>query len=88
VVLQAELFEEIILLDIYSELQQTSFFKDYPYFAKSVIPAKTYRGQEKDVATFQDAALWVANEKISSENVYKIVKNVYSKDRKGKVNCK
>jgi TRAP transporter TAXI family solute receptor len=49
----------------------------YPYFGKGVIPAGTYRGQEKDVNTVVFWNFLVADKSVSEETVYKITKAIF-----------
>lgn len=79
-VIEAALQNDIKLLDTYTAGKEAELFEEYPYFAKAVIPANTYRGQTEDVTTFQDAALWVANKDIPEEVVYDLLTIVYSKE--------
>lgn len=77
-VLEVALQADIELLDLWDELNNAGYFKQFPYFQKVVIPAKTYNGQDKDVATFQDGAIWIANKDVPEDVVYKLLKLVYS----------
>jgi TRAP transporter TAXI family solute receptor len=79
-VMEAALQNDIKLLDTYFAGEAEGLFKDYPFFDKVTIPAKTYRGQSKAVNTFQDAALWVANKDVPADVVYNLMKAVYSED--------
>jgi len=49
----------------------------YPYFGKGLIPAGTYRGQEKDVNTFVFWNFLVADKSVSEETAYKITKAIF-----------
>ncbi len=77
-VIEAALQNDIQILDTYKAAEDAGLFKKYPYFSKVTIPANTYKGQTKEVETFQDAALWVANKDVPAETVYKLLKKVYS----------
>jgi TRAP transporter TAXI family solute receptor len=79
-VLEVALQEDIQLLDIWKELEKSGFFGENPYFQKVVIPAKTYSGQNKPVNSFQDATLWIASKDTPDDVVYKLMKNIYSKE--------
>jgi len=79
-VLEAALQNEISLVDTYSAGEEAGLFEKYPYFEKVTIPAKTYNGQDEEVTTFQDAALWVANRDVPEEVVYDLLTAVYSKE--------
>lgn len=77
-VLEVALQSDINLLSIYGELESMGYFTKFPYFQKIVIPAKTYSGQDEDVVTFQDAAIWIANKDVKEDVVYKLLDGVYS----------
>ncbi len=44
------------------------FFSRHPFYTPTVIPAGTYPGQEKEILSFQDAALWVAGAGVGEES--------------------
>ncbi len=77
-VLEAALQSDVNLLNTYSAGEEAKLFENYPYFEEVIIPANTYNGQDKDVRTFQDAALWVVNKDVSTDIVYKLLKAIYS----------
>jgi TRAP transporter TAXI family solute receptor len=66
------------LLDLQAGAMASGLFEHYPFYTASYIPAGTYRGLDRDVATFQDAALWVAHERVSAEFVAKALALVFS----------
>lgn len=57
---------------------ESNFYAAHPYCSPAVIPAHTYVGQETDIRTFQDAALLVANAQVNGEDVYRILKLLFS----------
>jgi len=69
---------DIDLLDLYQPAKANGFFKKYPFFSKVVIPAGTYRGVDRDVESYQDSALWVANKNLPAEVVYKLLSLIYT----------
>ena len=77
-IIEAALQSNIKLLDTYKAGKEAGLFDAYPYFSKVTIPANTYKGQEDPVDTFQDAAIWVASDKISADVVYKLLAKVFS----------
>lgn len=79
-VLEAALQNEVTLLDTYTAGTEAGLFEANPYYGKVTIPAKTYNGQDTDVTTFQDAALWVANKDVPAEDVYNLLKAVFSEE--------
>lgn len=66
------------LLDLQSDALASGLFAQFPFYTATYIPAGTYRGLNSDVATFQDAALWVANERVSAEFIRKALELVFS----------
>lgn len=66
------------LLDLQADALASGLFEHYPFYTATYIPAGTYRGLKGDVATFQDAALWVANDRVSSEFIRKALALVFS----------
>lgn len=66
------------LLDLQADALASGLFEHYPFYTASYIPAGTYRGLDQDIATFQDAALWVAHERVSSEFIRKALALVFS----------
>lgn len=79
-VLEAALQNKIDLVDVYKDAESIGMFKKYPYFAKVVIPADTYKGVSTETNTFQDSTLWVANSKVPADMVYNLLKAVFSKE--------
>ncbi|MEW6521710.1 MAG: TAXI family TRAP transporter solute-binding subunit [Thermodesulfobacteriota bacterium] len=69
---------DIDLLDLYQTAETNGFFKKYPFFSKVIIPAGTYRGVNRDVESYQDSALWVANRDVPAEVVYTLLSLIYT----------
>lgn len=66
------------LLDLYDSALGGGLFSAYPFYAYASIPSGTYPGQERDVLTFQDAALWVAGPAPSEELVHSALQALFS----------
>jgi hypothetical protein len=66
------------LINLYDSALAGGFFSAYPFYAYTSIPAGTYRGQEQDILTFQDAALWVAGPALGEEFVYNALQYLFS----------
>ncbi len=77
-VIMAAQTNEIAMINLDADAQASGFYDKYPYFAKLSVPANTYKGVDYDSPSFQDSALWVANSKVSSEAVYKMLSLIYS----------
>jgi uncharacterized protein len=77
-VMMAAQTNDIGMVDLDKDAQESGFYKEYPYFAKVTIPANTYKGVDYDVNSFQDAALWVANKDVSADAVYQMLSLIYT----------
>ncbi|HEY7553704.1 MAG TPA: TAXI family TRAP transporter solute-binding subunit [Candidatus Binatia bacterium] len=67
-------------IDIYTPVSKTDFFKQYPYFARYVFPAGSYRGITEDTSTVGIPVIWYAHRDFSSALVQKITQATYSKE--------
>lgn len=72
--------EEVPLrfLDLTPAAKTSDFFARHPFYTPTVIPAGTYPGQQKEVLSFQDAALWVAGAGTSEDLVYSSLRALFS----------
>ncbi len=77
-VMMAAQTNDIAMVDLDKDAQESGFYKEYPYFAKVTIPANTYKGVDYEVNSFQDAALWVANKDVSADAVYQMLSLIYT----------
>jgi TRAP transporter TAXI family solute receptor len=77
-VIMAAQTNKIDMIDLGADAEATGFYQKYPYFSKLAVPAGTYRGVDKDVPSFQDSALWVANAKTPADVVYKLLSIMYT----------
>jgi len=77
-VMMAAQTNDIALVNLDADATASGFYDKYPYFAKLSIPANTYKGVDYDSPSFQDSALWVANSKVSTEAVYKMLSLIYT----------
>ncbi|MGD9124237.1 MAG: TAXI family TRAP transporter solute-binding subunit [Desulfarculaceae bacterium] len=63
--------------------------KVQPYYAPTVLPAKTYKGQAKDVKTIAVRAIWATHTKLDDKVAYNLVKALYENtDTLAKVHVK
>jgi TRAP transporter TAXI family solute receptor len=69
---------DINMVDLGADAEASGFYKKYPYFSKLAVPAGTYKGVDKDVPSFQDSALWVANAKTPDDVVYELLSIIYT----------
>ncbi len=77
-VIMAAQTNDIDLVDLAKDAEESGFFKKYPYFAKLAVPAGTYRGVDKTAPSFQDSTLWVANSKVSADVVHDLLSKIYT----------
>ncbi|MHB8765669.1 MAG: TAXI family TRAP transporter solute-binding subunit [Deferrisomatales bacterium] len=77
-IIEASTTNDIALLDLNKAADEAGFFTTYPFYAKTKIPAGTYKGQTAEIHTFQDSTLWCAREKLKEDDVYQALKVVFS----------
>jgi TRAP transporter TAXI family solute receptor len=71
---------DIELVNLGKDAEESGFYKDYPYFSKLEVPAGTYKGVDTATPSFQDSALWVANAKVPDEVVYDLLSKIYTEE--------
>jgi len=67
-------------IDIHTPVSKTDFFKQYPYFARYVFPAGSYRGITEDVSSLGIPVIWYTYQEFSAPLVQKMAGAVYSKE--------
>ncbi len=77
-VMMAAQTNEIALINLDKDAEDSGFYKEYPYFDKLSVPAGTYKGVDYAAPSFQDSTLWVANSKVSDDIVYKMLSLIYT----------
>ncbi|MCB2261714.1 MAG: TAXI family TRAP transporter solute-binding subunit [Candidatus Thiosymbion ectosymbiont of Robbea hypermnestra] len=77
-VMTAAQTNDIDLVDLHKDAVESGFYEKYPYFTRIEIPAGTYKGVDKDVPSFQDSALWVANAEVPDDIVYDLLSKLYT----------
>lgn len=77
-VIMAAQSNDIALIDLGKEAEDSKFFEEYPYFSKLEVPAGTYKGVDTATPSFQDSALWVANKDVSEDAVYDMLSAIYT----------
>lgn len=60
-----------------AEKDVVELHKKFPFFVRFVIPANTYRGQDKDVVTVTTMATLVCREDLSEDLVYQATKLIF-----------
>lgn len=79
-VIMAAQTNDVALVNLDRDAEQSGFYKSYPYFTKLSIPASTYKGVDYSSPSFQDSALWVANAKVSQDIVYKMLSVIFTQE--------
>ncbi len=77
-VIMAAQTNDIELVNVGKDAEDSGFFEKYPYFSKLAVPAGTYKGVDTESPSFQDSALWVANSKVSDDAVYEMLSLLYT----------
>ncbi|MDH3671675.1 MAG: TAXI family TRAP transporter solute-binding subunit [Gammaproteobacteria bacterium] len=77
-VIMAAQTNDIALVDLDKDAEESGFYKKYPYFSKLAVPAGTYKGVGATTPSFQDSTLWVANSKVPDDVVYKLLATIYT----------
>ncbi len=77
-VIMAAQTNDIALVNLEKDAEDSGFFAKYPYFTKLKVPAGTYKGVDSDSPSFQDSALWVANSKVPDDVVYEMLSLIYT----------
>lgn len=68
--------QEIVFIPIEGEKRE-ELLKKYPFFARDVLPANSYRGLEKPVETVAVQAILAARKELSEDVVYAITKALF-----------
>jgi uncharacterized protein len=77
-IIQAAASNKIKLLDLVEAGKASGFFESNPFYAEVTIPSGTYSGVDKPTQTFQDSTIWVANNRLKEDVVYKSLEEIYS----------
>jgi len=77
-IIEASTTNDIVLLDVHKAAEKAGFYKKFPAYAATKIPAGTYKGQDAAVESFKDSALWCTRDKVDAATVYGALKVVFS----------
>lgn len=80
VTMEAATKKPIRAIDIYTPATKTDFFKQYPYFARYVFPANSYRGIAEDTSTVGIPVIWYVHKDVPAPLVQKLTEAAYNKD--------
>lgn len=79
-VIMAAQTNDIDLINIGQDAEDSGYFKKYPYFGKLSIPAGTYRGVDHETPSFFDSTLWVANASVPDDVVYELLSKIFTEE--------
>ena len=65
-------------LDLGPVMDRIGFLEKYPYFQEFVIPAGTYRGQDRPARTFGMSVWWVVHKNVSDRAVEEFLRLAYT----------
>jgi len=77
-VIMAAQTNDIELVDLGKDAEESGFYEAYPYLSKLSVPPNTYKGVDSETPSFQDSALWVANSKVPADVVYDLLSKIYT----------
>jgi len=80
VTMEASTKKPIRAIDIYTPATKTNFFKQYPYFARYVFPANSYKRINEDTSTVGIPVIWYVQKDLPAPLVQRIAEAAYSKD--------
>lgn len=66
------------LIPLAAYVRFTDFYRKYPFYNETKIPAGTYRGQQKPIDTFQDNSILITNKDADPELIRAILDKLYS----------
>lgn len=79
VTMEAATKKPIRAIDIYTPATKTDFFKQFPYFARYVFAANSYKGITEDTSTIGIPVIWYVHKDLAPALVQKITEAAYNK---------
>ncbi|MGZ8433311.1 MAG: TAXI family TRAP transporter solute-binding subunit [Candidatus Binatia bacterium] len=79
VTMEAATKKPIRAIDIYTPATKTEFFKQFPYFARYVFAANSYKGITEDTPTIGIPVIWYVHKDLAPALVQKITEAAYNK---------
>ena len=67
-------------LDVHTPVSKTDFYKQFPYFARYVFAAGSYRGITEDTSSIGVPVIWYVHKDLSPSVLQRIVAAAYSKE--------
>lgn len=80
VTMEAATKKPVRAIDIYTPATKTDFFKQYPYFARYVFPAGSYKGITEDTSTVGIPVIWYVQRDLAAPLVQKMTDAAYNKE--------
>jgi uncharacterized protein len=80
VTMEAATKRPVRAIDVYTPATKTDFFKQYPYFARYVFPANSYKGITEDTSTVGIPVIWYVRRELSPSLIQKITEAAYNKE--------
>lgn len=80
VTMEAATKKPVRAIDIYTPATKTDFFKQYPYFARYVFPANSYKGITEDTSTVGIPVIWYTHKDVAPTLVQKMTAAAYGKE--------
>jgi len=80
-VIEAAAAAPIRIVDLHEAAADSGFYRLYPFYSQTVIPAGTYPGQTVPAHTFQDAALWCVRTGLNESAVHDSLRAVFAEKR-------
>jgi TRAP transporter TAXI family solute receptor len=77
-VIMAAQSNDIDLVNVGQDAEESGFYEQFPYFSRLSVPAGTYRGVDRDTPSFQDSTLWVVNANVPDQVVYDLLSMIYT----------
>ncbi len=73
---------KIRFIDLNAPAKASGFYKEFPYFEPTPIPAGVYPKVDHDTMTIGTGTLMIVNKDVSDDLVYQVLKGVYTDDGK------
>jgi TRAP transporter TAXI family solute receptor len=80
VTMEAATKKAVRAIDIYTPATKTDFFKQYPYFARYVFAANSYKGIAEETPTVGIPVIWYVHRDLSPALVQKMTEAAYNKE--------
>jgi len=71
---------DIRLLETWKFAKHSGLLERYPFYSKIVIPPGTYRGEERGIESFQDAAIWIAGSHVPDSQIISSLEEMFSSE--------